>query len=475
MRGVLLTFGFLGVVLVLLFVTAVWNLNGTNPVLIDGTTLQVDHQGNIYQGNQFVSRFRIQPDQTFQARLQFKHPEQTVDPEIRVLEIDFETDNAKSVIKDRFISLQTTELFHSLWRSNDRIDITIDVTGLASEAALQLEAPVGYFQPSVLTKCIDFMLNLPFLAWFVLGLLLVGITKLYLAIRFRPFKWEGGEERPTPPGDLRPIELALLKHGTLRSTDLAAMFYDLCERGYVQIYDRGEGDVVFARTSKSDDLKQYEKNFLLLLFPNEDVTASLLSVLQNMNRELFSAVVNQLYIEIYDRFTQRGFFQETPRELHLRYKTIGLILQIMSIALALFSFMTIMHNLPEMIILSMAMFVSGNLIYYGGLQDVPLSRLGKELVKQSSGFELYLKNPKPLPWAQTQTHLFYRYTPFALTVGVAQPWLNRFREHTRWEIPDWYTNMNEMVVRPDQFVNQIDALGAELARYLHVLKDPNVD
>ncbi len=279
-----------------------------------------------------------------------------------------------------------------------------------------------------------------------------------------------------PPGDLHPLELAILHHGALTPVDLAAFLYNLVERGYVQLINHGEDEgVLFLKTSKEDGLAQYERNFLLLLFPDGTEPVRLQSVIQGLNQELFSAVVSQLYVDIYDGFSRRGFFNETPRAVHLRYKTVGILVQTTGLAIALFAFLFLMGPLPGTIIVGGALYLVGYVVYYVGYRIVPLSRLGKELVSQSAEFRSFLTNPAALPWAAVNSNLFFQYAPYALALGCAQGWLQRFREHTRWEIPDWYTDLENQLVHPDVFVNQIDAIGAAIGLAMQSVKDPNVD
>jgi hypothetical protein len=476
MRFILIGGCVIAVVVVVILTAGAWTLRPF-PSLVYGpnTEIEVDGGGAIYQGPQQVGQFHEQDGKQV-AHVRLLVPNEESQPVSEVVSMVFHS--SKDVAHDVLIhpiSIQGEGSITYSWLS--KVYLTVHLIKALPDAypTLELSAPSGFFSLPILLRILDWVYSFSLQVWAGVTALFLIVIITYTSLRSRKPTWKMEKERATSPGDLKPIELALIHHGSIRPIDLAALLYNLTERGYLQILDRGEREVLFLRTAKQEGLANYERNFLLLLFPDATHPVHLEGIIEGLNQELFSAVVSQLYIDTYDSFTQRGFFRETPRSVHIRYKTVGITFQFFGVLVTTVASLFLTQEVPGLVVLGIGFFLAGSLLYNVAYRSVPLSKLGKELATQCAGFRSYLANPTPLEPSSVIARDFFHFVPYALAVDVGQAWLNRFRNHTHWEIPDWYADVNLDFVRPDEFVNQIDYIAHTLALALESVKDPNVD
>ena len=477
MRTLLTICSVLAVLAVFILLGCAWSLRPLHPLTILERTqeVEVDKSGGIYQGPYAIGQFH-EKDGHQEAQILLLTPSNY--GSVQTTQFGVTIDGHESSSSDLTASvgsIQGTAPFGTDWVTNSRLVVTMIEASPDGYPYLKIVAPAGYFSIPLFTKVFDSIQALSVLFWVIAMSCCLIILAVYLWFRSRKLSWDTKDSRATPPGDLRPLELASLHHGKIRPIDLAALLYNLTERGYLQVIARTTEDILFVRTSKNDGLVNYESNFLLVLFPQDTKPTRLDYVIANLNQELFSAVASQLYVDLYDTFSKRGFFKETPRSIHIRYKTVGILFQGVGVLAALITFLFFMNIFPGLLVMGLAMFCAGFLIYRFAYRVVPLSRLGQELIKECAAFKHFLIDSSPLPWASVSSKIFFQFVPYALVLDVAQPWLNRFREHTRWEIPDWYTDLEALNIGPDDFVNQVHEIGNALAEVMVAVKDPNVD
>lgn len=394
------------------------------------------------------------------------------------LEISFPKP-AEGVVQVSPTSIEGSDVITTSWVDSTLLRVTVVEALAEGYPSVILGFPNGYFTVNPVLAVVQAAQELSVLIWLLVSVFLLVVVFSFAYMRTRPVNFEGkGESLPHPPGDLKPIELALLHHGSLQPTDLAALFYNLADRGYLDIIDHGDetDEVLFLRSKGDEGLATYEKNFLLLLFTNGMKPIRLSEVLRGLNQELFSAVVSQLYVEVYDSFSARGFFRDSPRTIHLRYKTTGIILQMVAVLLAFVVLFGVVKSIPALLVVSGTLYVAGALTFRIGYRVVPFSRIGWELAEKAANFVRYLKDPEPFVWGVgPDTDMFYRYVPYSLVAQEVSPWHARFSNYKRWSIPDWYTDINEQLVTPEKFVAQVGVVAAVLGEALSDVKDPNVD
>lgn len=376
-------------------------------------------------------------------------------------------------------SIEGSDVITVTWVTENKLRITLLEALSEGYPTVLIRLPKDFVTPSFFVGSVAYLHSLPITQWLMGCVIFLVVVFSFAYLRTRPVTFTGkGEEIPQPPGDLRPIELALLHHGVVRPSDMAALFYSLAERGYLEIIDHGDEteEVLFLRSRGDDGLTTYEKNFLLMLFTQGMKPIRLSQVLASLNQELFSAVAGQLYVEVYDSFAARGFFRDTPRAIHLRYKTTGIVLQSVALVLALVVLFGVIQTFPALLVIAGTLYVAGALTFRIGYRVIPLSRLGWQLVRKATAFVRYLRSPEPFVWGVgPDSDTFYRYIPFALVAEEVPAWYARFRNYKRWEIPGWYTDIDDLVVTPEKFVSQVGVVATVLAEAVSEVKDPNVD
>jgi hypothetical protein len=477
MRKFLLAVGVgLGIILAIVLVL-IWRTEHLSKPILDGEVIEVQRSGQVLQSGSLVGLARGSGGQGARVILPLQDPAGgslvTGSLEVRFPE------KAREMVQVSPSSIEGSDVVSINWVGDSLLRIT--TIGALSEGypSVIIGFPEGYLQPSVVSGALQDLQNFPIVYWLLFCVLLLLAVFGFAYFRTRPINFtRKGEGLPNPPGDLRPIELALLHHGVLRPTDLAALFYNLAERGYLEIIDHGDDtdEVLFLRSKLDEGLTTYEKNFLLLLFTKGMKPIRFSEVLKELNEELFSAVVSQLYVEVYDSFAARGFFRDSPRAIHLRYKTCGIIFQSVAVLLAFIVLFGVIKTFPALLVISGTLYVAGALTFRIGYRVVPFSRLGWELAAKAAGFVRYLRDPQPFVWGVgPDTDLFYRYVPFSLVAAEVSPWYLRFSNYKRWAIPDWYTNIDDILVTPERFVSQVGVVAQILGEALSNVRDPNVD
>jgi hypothetical protein len=465
-----------GSLLLGLLLVALWQQLNFDEVKLGGKEVLIASTGEVLQEGRVVG-LALQEENIYTLKLNLAKPGEVAEV-TGSLELVFPA-KAEGIVTVIPTSIEGSEVISTTWVKDSRLRVTL-VNALAEGyPTLIVSFPEDYLSPSPITQLLTSIIGISLAYWVVGCLVLLTIVFSYAYIRTRRIDFTSqGESLPEPPGDLKPIELALLHHGVVRPQDIASLFYSLAERGYLEIIDHGDDteEVLFLRSKMDDGLATYEKNFLMLVFDQGMKPIKLSEVLASLNEELFSAVVSQVYVEVYDGFASRGFFRDTPRAIHLRYKTTGIILQFLGVFLAFFSLFGFVKVFPAILIIAGTLYVAGMLTFKVGYRVVPLSRLGWQLVSKSQAFVRFLRDREVFVWGiGPETDVFYRYVPYALVVDEVNAWYMRFKNHKRWDIPTWYTDINGIVVTPEKFVNQVTVVAQVLARAISEVKDPNVD
>ena len=259
--------------------------------------------------------------------------------------------------------------------------------------------------------------------------------------------------------------------GRIDSAAIAALLYDLANRGYLQIIEKT--DTYFFRTTKQEGLRAHEQLFLDAIAPLNQQPPSLATILKDLNRALFSDVVGTVFIEAYAGLTERLLFSVNPRHVHLHYKTIGIVIQLSSILIGISSYFIPSLHIAGLLVFSLAGYFTGFILYRMAYRVLPLSEEGKRVRNAALDFKNYLNLQEPLGMEGNQGYLFYVYLPFAIVTDDIVPWLSRF-QNINWYVPVWFT-MEDALVTPTMFVGNLQGILALISQTFVHLKDPNVD
>lgn len=308
------------------------------------------------------------------------------------------------------------------------------------------------------------------LEWGLIAVMLV--FGIFVSLRLQSVRLGAHPKRAqkTPPQGLRPLEAAILLDSKIDETDLAAFVYDLANRGHLQMIGRG-GDIYVLPQDSGAALASYESHFLSLIAPYTE-PRPLWMVLKSLEQDLFSLTVSSSFVEIYASLTERGLFKENPRVIHLRYKTVAIVIQVLSVIQLILSYF-LLPETPGLILIGLAGYLVGFLVYRTGYKVLRLTPLGLSTVAELHQFRKYLTEPAPIGMEGLQGNLFYDYLPYAMVLGVGDMWLARFRE-TNFQIPTWFTSMEDMY-SPVDFNERVALVTDAIANVFTRLVDPNVD
>ena len=367
-------------------------------------------------------------------------------------------------------SLLGSDSVSVFWLDSQTLQVVGPVFSPDAHPSLDITAQAGYFKPSLFTRIQLFLAGLALWQALVV-LVLLGVAEIVYFKRKGQFVY-ASTVLAHPPADLNPVELAILDHSTLRPQDFLAFLYSLGRRGYLQIIER-EGHVVFLRTSQLEGLTQYEQSLLVMLFPEATQVISLQNIIQHLGHDLFSAVVSQLYVEIYASFAKKKYMVAELRQTHLNAKLRAIGWEFMGTVWLLYASFSHSTFMVLELLIGAACVTHGLLAYYNAKQLLPLSDVGKQVRADAEAFIRYLGLAKPEHDAR-QDELFYEYFPFAVVGGVSRQWLARFPEAS-WYIPDWYVIAEEAVYNPESLLRSFEKTVAVLSELLVSVKDPNVD
>lgn len=461
---------FLAALILFILVSVLWYTARTIPVTFTDE-ITVNNRGTATQAGNLVAQ-ALGDKNGQELRIPLITPASVTDDITAEVTITFEKEvQANAQVK--IFSIQGTENATTIWTDEKTLKVSLIGYVPESHTALVLTSadrpfslPPGIYLWSVLRHFST--------VFWIGGSLLALLIAFFVAMRRKTtIHWGGGEPSMEIPGHLTPLEVAILHHGTLRPIDIVGVLYNLAQRGYVQILEHPDS-VLFLRTSKTEGLVNYERNMLLILFPEAGRVAHLETILETLNHDLFSAVVSQLYVEVYDRFTQKGYLTENPRYIHLWYKTAGIITQFAGLLIAVLSYLFLSRDVPALPVVGLATYGIGFILYHLGYHIVPLTESGKAVINDVRKLKAYLELPKQIGPEDTMGSQFYLLTPYALSLDSFQFWKQRFLE-TRWYVPEWYDAGDGVVFNADSLLEHMFRSAEAISHSVVSLKDPNVD
>jgi hypothetical protein len=379
-------------------------------------------------------------------------------------------------------SLEGIQLFAQTLEGNELIEIhnlnerQVRVTSkrpLLAEGRpyLRMTAEEGYFELPLIRRVNAAARDLSAPAAIALSsvLLIIVIALLRLATR-KP--GSPSNEFRTNSAGLSSVQLAVLDHGSVTSVDFSAFLLELAQKGAFDVIDQ-DGYVVFLRRRLPVDLTPYERGMLQVLFPDEGVKIDLHSMIAELDEELFSAAVSNLYVEVYNSFNDRNFFQENPRFTHLRFKLLAILMQFCGLIIVCGEVLVGLGSLTPVVFgFGLALYISGIVLFWYSPQLIQLSAEGRIVFQGAQAFRNFLCGAGGR--VQMATEHFFQYLPHAIVVGATDTWLARFRDRFIY-LPDWYISADVTVASPERFIAAFQSISDQVATKMTRVKDPNAD
>ena len=150
-----------------------------------------------------------------------------------------------------------------------------------------------------------------------------------------------------PPDNLKPAEIGTLVDEYADDRDIVATIIDLAIRGYLKIKPLGNKDVEIEILREGDDLEGYEKEIFeaikesaedgKVLKLGEGVKYYIRSLKPSEAREYVEKykelheTLESVKDEVYNSLTLRGYFQENPKLVRLKYALLGLLMVLIAL------------------------------------------------------------------------------------------------------------------------------------------------
>ncbi len=233
---------------------------------------------------------------------------------------------------------------------------------------------------------------------------------------------------------LNPGEIGALVDEKVDSRDLTASLIGLAVKGFIQVEEiKKEGwifdttDYDLSRLKMADSsLSPFERELLDRLFASGPKI--LISDLKNK----FYTHLKPLRDQLFNDLVAKKYFLQSPETVRLRYRYTGLVV----IGLGLAGMAAWDSSWKPFVAFSL----SGLPLYFFSRFMPVKTILGARTRLESLGFQEFLSRAeKDRLERMADPHLFSRYLPYALALGVVDNWARAFKGIYQ-EPPDWYSS-----------------------------------
>ncbi len=316
---------------------------------------------------------------------------------------------------------------------------------LSPETSFTVKArlPKGLIAPPWWRSSSFNITSLPSYIWVILGSLLPVITLILLVImliqRHLASKVEVNTSSSIPPEKLPPAIVGVLLHGRITPRELSATFIDLAERDYIHIFE-DHTNFSFGRgksleSEKIFDLLPFEKLLLSKIFEKNTATVSLQNISNELGKDLFSQKIAQVYLEIYNQISNKGYFHQNPGLTQQKYRMSGMILFLVSlIGFILNSFLN--KNFPFMIFFWVGMMIAATLILYFAPKMPILTEKGRQARQSWLQFKKYMEESGSSSNSGDDAP-YSKYLSYSIVLGSEVNWTKHFATHPFY-CPNWY-------------------------------------
>lgn len=262
--------------------------------------------------------------------------------------------------------------------------------------------------------------------WMLAPLMMFLSLLLRRAVAARPIGGKHAVARSAPPVGLRPAQAGVIWDDRFDMDDVSATLIDLAVRGHIEISqdlvrDRSRLSARQFRVTRQlqpgDELEKFESLLMEAVF---ELSNSVLT--SGLNHRLYTehqALEDAVYASVVP-----GAFSENPRLIQRRYGSLGGVL----IVLGLFS---LALSFPYALEIASALASSGTVVLLMSPLMPARTRRGAKIRSELQGLRSHLE----LSVERRDLHDFERLLPFALVLGAADPWIERFQ--TARHRPKW--------------------------------------
>lgn len=351
-------------------------------------------------------------------------------------------------------------------------------TGIGPEASYTIAAlvPPGTIDWPWWREVLAMVAGMPAAAWIGIGLALPILTALLLFVMFRSRlnSFFGGEPRLVldhPPQPLPPALAGILVNGRISAREIAATLLDLAHRGYLTVFNRGNGEVSFAKRRPWQGLQPYELLLLTQMFESATYKTTGRDVEAAVGAQLFSPQIGKVYIAMYDAATAAGYFERNPGSVHRRYRVTGFLL--FFLGLIAFASVLLFEIEPAYLTFIFAGVMTMAVVIILAADSVPLrTRAGEAARIQWLSFRNYLGASLPFGYVEGTQDFYERYLPYAVALKTETAWAKRFQMFP-FKVPDWYSSVDQSIALED-FANGLYSIVGNIAHLFSRSKEPTI-
>ncbi len=362
-------------------------------------------------------------------------------------------------------------------RLDDRT-IEYSAIGIGPEATYTVaaEIPKGTIQWPLWRRVVATISNLPPGVWLGVGSILPLLTLLILLIIFRLTIKSFFAGEPTGviaalPHRLPPAIVGIIVHGRVSSREIAATLLDLANRGYLTIFNKGNGEFSFAKRAPWQGLQPFELHLLTQMFPSQGYKVNQEEVELSLGGSLFSRTIAKVYLSMYDAATAAGYFERNPAAVHARFRFIGYTL--FFLGLMLFAATLLLEIQPAYLVFLFAGMMTMALVIIFFATSAPLLTKQGEAERLSwQQFGNYLADSTLVGYTEGAQAYYEQFLPYAVVLRQEIAWTRRFREHP-FRMPEWYDTKKETLAIED-FASGLDEIVGSVGELFASAKEPTV-
>lgn len=360
----------------------------------------------------------------------------------------------------------------------DEHTIEYIATGIGPEASYTIAAllPSGSIDWPWWRQAAATLATFPPAVWLAMSVTLPLLTFVMLLLMFRTrvqafFKGNPQQTLEHPPVLLPPALAGIVVNGRISSREIAATLLDLANRGYVTIFNRGNGEFSFAKRRPWQGLHSFELLLLTQMFEMAGYKTTGEEVETAIGSRIFSPQISKVYIAMYDAVTQAGYFEHNPAAVHQRYRFTGFVL--FFLGLLAFASVLVFEIQPSYLTFLFAGVMTMALVIILAADSVPLrTPAGNAARLQWLAFRNYLATPTPLGYIEGAQDYYENYLPYAVALKTEITWARRF-EQFPFKVPDWYGSVEQSIALED-FANGLYGIVGGIARLFANAKEPTV-
>jgi hypothetical protein len=323
----------------------------------------------------------------------------------------------------------------------DKIVYEAANAGPSSTVTIVAQFPKGYFNLPVSQEIERTFNSISGWVWVIGGVVLPPIALMIVLVMFfgsrlQVLQKHVSGSRDTPPNNITPGLASILNYGHITPHAIMATLIDLAQRGFIEIYNRGDDFVIYRKEISHQDiykLKPFERILIEKIFLPKQHKVETVDVEARLSRHLFSRKLALVYLGVYEEGKALGYFVDNPARLHLKYRMIG----IGSFFLGFFGYLFFAFYSPDpkfVLFLWLSLIVLGVLMINLAPDLTGFSNLGKKVRLEWLKFRNFLEENMPI---RGHDELFEQYLPYAVAMGVEAAWAARFVEAS-FVLPEWY-------------------------------------